>query len=271
MSSGHRGKQGGKRPRPSTGSSPEGPALLPAIKNLLAEEIGKVLDRIQVLELNFEAKIKKFEEKLNDVVNSVTFNEQSISEFQQKMKEDKEIVNQEIDSLKSYINRENLLFHGIVEGNQQEDVENLLRDFFVEHLRFDRASADEIEFQRAHRINSARRPRPIIARFLRYKDRAAVFQKAKNLKGSRMFITEDLPLRIRERQRAQLPALKAARSSGKMAYFSRSEPWKLYIDRVYVPRERQQVFIRQLPTETHPGNPGIRLQVAAGAESNLPE
>ena len=61
----------------------------------------------------------------------------------------------------------------------------------------DISEADTIEFQRIHRIGrlnpSQDKPRPIIARFLRYSDRELVMSRAKKLKGKGLGISADLP------------------------------------------------------------------------------
>ena len=51
-----------------------------------------------------------------------------------------------------------------------------------------------------------------------------------------------------------LLCMRATRSAGRLAYFSRSEPWKLFVDRVYMPREKQAEFVQQHPA-------GIRVHV----------
>ena len=154
------------------------------------EHIDRVMDRIQNMELKFETKMKKFDKEMDDVVKSVNFNGQNIQELktqiqklENKLKQERETVNQELDSMRSYISRENLLFHGLPDKEEKEDSENVLRQFFVEHLKLDKELVEKIEFQRAHRVNVAGRPRPIIARFLRYtcKEHTMVIQSAKNL------------------------------------------------------------------------------------------
>ena len=64
-----------------------------------------------------------------------------------------------------------------------------------------------------------------------------------------MFITDDLPKRVRDYRNSQVPVLKAARRAGKLAFFSRSEPGKLFVDHIWLPCEKQQAFIKSLPKE----------------------
>ena len=104
----------------------------------------------------------------------------------------------------------------------QEDTYTILKTFMEEFA--------EIEFQRLHRNGNPKedsRPRPIIARFLRYGDREFVFSNAKSLKGTEYGIPDDLP---REFVKSE------ARKASKRPYFIRAEPDKLFIDGVLCPR-----------------------------------
>ena len=89
--------------------------------------------------------------------------------------------------METYSRREKVKFFGLPEkpstsnGGERmqdgaqfpaEDSKEVIYNFLEEHLQIDR-SRDKIEFQRVHRLgkpNADARPRPIIARFLRYGD-----------------------------------------------------------------------------------------------------
>lgn len=66
---------------------------------------------------------------------------------------------------------------------------------------------------------SFEKPRPVVERFLQLKNKLAVLDKAKNLKGSGIFINEDFPEAVRQKkEKKPLPAKKAARERGDVAY-----------------------------------------------------
>lgn len=139
-----------------------------------------------------------------------------------------------------YQRRENLRFYGIEEkSGGKEDTHSVLQKFFEQLLKIQPEEVQEIEFQRVHRvgnkINEDGKPRAIIARFLRYRDREFIFSKTSLLKDSQFGISADLPKEIVKRRKEQSKKLIEARKSGKLAFFSRAEPDKLYIDRVLVP------------------------------------
>ena len=74
-----------------------------------------------------------------------------------------------------------------------EDTRDVLWKFLEEKLHIE--DARQIEFQRVHRNRKkiSNKPRPILARFLRFTDREMVRTKAKELKGTNLVIYEDLP------------------------------------------------------------------------------
>lgn len=147
--------------------------------------------------------------------------------------------------LETYSRRENLKFEGIPERKTQgeiqdraptEDTKAVLSDFLENVLGIQ--DAHSIEFQRVHRLGKPRtdndKDRVIIARFLRYSDRERVLKCGRRLEDTEYKMYEDLPKEIHDMRKRQIEKLKKARKDGKLAYFSKSEPDKLYIDGKYV-------------------------------------
>ena len=113
----------------------------------------------------------------------------------------------------------------------------MLKAFLQNQLKVDVGS---IEFQRVHRvgkINKDGRPRPIIARFFQYGDREFIFSKAKSLKDTGFRMSPDLPREIVRWRKlhVQEKKMNEARKAGRRAYFSHTEPDKLYIEGVLNP------------------------------------
>ena len=80
-----------------------------------------------------------------------------------------------------------------------------------------------MEIERAHRSGnpsgySGKRPRPIVIKFLRHKDKMAVLGKAKELKGTSIYMNEDYSEGVKQKRRELIPAMKAARERGDIAY-----------------------------------------------------
>ncbi len=95
----------------------------------------------------------------------------------------------------------------------------------VSELLTNKLELPNIELEHAHRVGQldAHRHRTIVVRFTRYGDREAVMRNVTKLKGTRIYINEDLCPASQNIRKAQIPAMKQAKSEGKVAYFRHTE------------------------------------------------
>ena len=127
------------------------------------------------------------------------------------------------DDLENRSRRNNLCFEGIPElryGNESwEKSEEKVKELIDNQLKM---NSQDIIIERAHRVGRKvpEKSRPIIAKFLNYKDRDAVLKARKNLKGSRQVIREDFSERILQKRKDLIPKMNEARNEGKIAYLS---------------------------------------------------
>ena len=113
--------------------------------------------------------------------------------------------------------RDNLLFVGIHEPeyveNDPEDVEKTLDSFLAQEMNI----TDKIPFHRVHRMGtyeSDDSPRPIVAKFERFKDRELVRRAApQTLRGKPFGVREQFPKVIEDRRKQLYPIMKKARSN----------------------------------------------------------
>jgi hypothetical protein len=69
--------------------------------------------------------------------------------------------------------------------------EDKIREIISEKLKMDHR---KIEVERVHKTGKqTTRARPIVVKFLRFKNKVAVLEKAKNLKGTYIFLNKDYP------------------------------------------------------------------------------
>ena len=138
--------------------------------------------------------------------------------------------------LEAYSRRENIKFLNIPEA-REEDTEEVLRSFMERDLGY--RNGRSVEIQRVHRLSNRRNsntaPRPIIARFLRYKDVEEIFSLGRRLEGTDFQMFRDLPLEIIKRRKDQMTVFKQARRQGMRASFSKSQPDKLFINGSFWP------------------------------------
>ncbi|KAK3105797.1 hypothetical protein FSP39_005899 [Pinctada imbricata] len=134
--------------------------------------------------------------------------------------------------------RDNLVFSGIEElppqqdGNGRpigEDTERTLSEFLATKM-----DIHDVGFHRVHRMGRLipGKTRPIVAKFVMYKDRERVRKSAKEkLTGSNYGISEQFPREINDRRKALYPTYKNAKRQGKRANFVMD---KLYVDGVLI-------------------------------------
>lgn len=129
-------------------------------------------------------------------------------------------VSDKIEYLEGHSHRSNLVFDGIPEqpGETWVDTEGMIKNVLVDKLLLKK----EIEIERTYRtgkpVTGSNRPRSIVVKFLIYKDKADVLGRAKNLKGSRIYINEDFTEAVRLKRKELLPKMREARDRGEIAY-----------------------------------------------------
>ena len=127
--------------------------------------------------------------------------QKSSEELKRKDKENEDKIKEVEDKLlyqEVYNRRENLRFFGIPESTTgAENTFEVMRNFLKEEL--DLENAENIEFQRAHRIGRKKtgEARPVIVRFLRFPERELVFRKARELESDTdVKVYSDLPRKL---------------------------------------------------------------------------
>ena len=107
----------------------------------------------------------------------------------QKVNDDLQAKLKEIEDknlyLEAYSRRENVIFENILQATDKEDTESVFRIFLETELGY--KDSNTVEIQRVHRLGKKRdeeKPRPIIARFLRYKDCEEILSMGFRLRGS---------------------------------------------------------------------------------------
>ena len=167
-------------------------------------------------------RLGKFEEKTNSGLAALEKENNKLSALV------KDIENKNL-YLEAYSRRENVKFENIPEEDPKEDTEMVLRSFLERELGF--SDAANIEIQRVHRLGKKKeeKPRPILARFLRYKDCEKLYSLGHRLRGTDFKMYQDLPFEIVERRRTQMETFKKAKRSNIPVAFSKAQPDKLYI------------------------------------------
>ena len=142
--------------------------------------------------------------------------------------------------------RDNLVFTGIgevtlKEDEEYEDVQKSLNTF----LEYEMGIYEQIQFHRVHRIGAYDKdtanesPRPIIAKFEKFKDREYVGSTARDtLKGKPFGIREQFPKVIEQKRKALYPIAKEARKNP-------DNKVRLVRDRLFVKEEEIVVALNE--------------------------
>ena len=148
--------------------------------------------------------------------------------------EDMMNLNMEIQHLKcrnikleAYTRRESIKIYNIqeIEGETPRGTEDLDHSMMEEKMKISREDMNEIRFERVHRLPTRRNPRrskntrPVIAKFSFYQDKEFVWSKVKNLKGTKIGISNDYPKEIEEIHTKLYPVLKKAKQEKQSAFF----------------------------------------------------
>ena len=214
---------------PSPQPSPQPATVEISIRALLEKMDKKLEDRFQRLESKLASKFdslqedvrtvreevadskikfKELDTKVSDIIKSVEFSSKTCEEKDKKqtaaLREMKEELECKVKALENKLllqekhdRKYNLLFYGIPE-EQNEDIEDKLKNLFVDDLKLDYTRVNNMYFAHGHRIPSKTPgPKPIILRFSQYSDRDLVLSNAYQLAGSRRRIIADWPVQMK--------------------------------------------------------------------------
>ena len=121
-------------------------------------------------------------------------------------------IERKTDDLECRSKRNNLIIYGLprVENETWQECEEMVQELLTDTLEMHESP----QFDRVHRL-SAKPNSSIVARCTFYKDNETIKKAQAKLKGSNVFISEDVSLRVQEIRKKLLPHLKAAKDEKK--------------------------------------------------------
>ena len=181
---------------------------------------------------------------------------------------DSKPVFERLDSLEDHSRRNNLRFSGIEElpNENWEQTAELVKKLVKNKLEF----PENFEVERAHRvgIRSSNKPRTIIAKFLRFQDRQKILRTSSKLKGTKIFVNEDLCEESLKKRKEKLPQLQQARREGKVAYFNHTTLIIKENPNSSTRRHTSQTEISSNPGQTQPSSSSIENSLDTGDSSS---
>ena len=128
-------------------------------------------------------------------------------------------VSAEINKIKAYSQRSNLIFEGIREEPGENCVQTISR-VIANHLDLQNAHT---VIDKAHRLgnrlhNTSAKPRPIIVRFTTHSAKETTYARRRRLGQSGIWVKEHLPFETERKQRMMTEVLKRAKHKDNNAY-----------------------------------------------------
>ena len=182
----------------------------------------------------------KYESQKNDLKNTksdIKAVENFCKTMEEKNKEldkQKERMDSKLLELERRSMRENLMFFGIEESEDEEnDCSEIIMKFCRENLKMQQADIDQIKLDRAHRMGAKRRNsvRPIVVKFHYYTDREKVRIKGvglrEELKRNNQSVRAQWPKEVLDKRKTLYPIMNREKELGKSVKFVRE---KLFIN-----------------------------------------
>ncbi|XP_078667360.1 uncharacterized protein LOC144909172 [Branchiostoma floridae x Branchiostoma belcheri] len=204
-------------------------------KDLLDQQEKNFRSFVQIITDSANQRMDNLVREMQDLKNSLNFSQGEISDTKERSDKNADKLKQleqnimtyntevtemanKLDYIENQSRRNNLIFDRIKDDRKEtwEQSETKVKEVLRNKLRL---NTDNIEIERAHRNGKpGDRPRPIVVKLLRYKDKQNILRQAKMLKGTQIFINEDFSDKIRQKRKDLQPALRAARERGQVAY-----------------------------------------------------
>ncbi|KAK3889169.1 hypothetical protein Pcinc_006743 [Petrolisthes cinctipes] len=206
------------------------------LKVLLDSQNQAFRSALDIVVEQFNSRIASMESKISDITRSLDFSHAEtvdlkgeVKLLQQTKRENNTIIEglknrvedvmQRMNNQEDYSRRNNIRISGFKESPNGETWEQTAEQ--VSTLIQDKLQLPSAKLEHARRVGPVTRlaPRTIVARFEHFGDREAVTRNSRKLKGTGIFINEDLCPASQENVKNQLPLMKQARTDGKIAYF----------------------------------------------------
>ena len=160
---------------------------VPAWFNEFSNHLETFSDELSATVMNFEKIDCSLESQLS-VQKAVT---DGLVNERKKLEEKISVLKAEVEDLRQYSRRTNLLIHG-VEETAQENTDNIIIDVINNKLGLKDITLKDVG--RTHRLGRKidGKKRPIIARFTSYRNRKMVFDAKRKLKNTGTVVTEHL-------------------------------------------------------------------------------
>ena len=201
---------------------------------LLQQNSDTIKSYVQLLFDSLKNEIESVKRENTEIKRSLEFTQSELREAQTTIREQRRLIEDSNDGatteirervreLEDYSRRNNLILDGIPErsGETNENLQVAVVNIFKEKMNVN------ANVEIAHRLgrsgnpnHNPSRPRQVIVKMRNFSDRQACIRSASKLKGTNIYINEDLSRASLEIRKTRLPELQEKRRQGLIAYFS---------------------------------------------------
>ena len=210
------------------------------VKELMTIQQNAYRDATSLLFNSLHKRIEDQNNVIYELRKCLEFSQQDITEMKKELTECKNqlsqnsiklVETQELSNslqfkqaqMEDHTRKKNIRIEGINETKQENWEQTQVK---VQQLLDDKLELENVKVDFAHRINRKQNrsgPRPIIARLTHDSDKEKTMKNSWKLKGSQIFINEDLSEFTLQKRKELMTEMKNAKQAGKIAYFRKEK------------------------------------------------
>lgn len=212
-------------------------------KLIMEQYVDTVKSFVQMFVDSFKSDLKELREENNELKRSLEYSQEEIADLKKTAKQQADLIKkmgdvqgnfgkleENVRRMDDYGRRGNLIIDGLEESVDEnpEQTQHKVQTFIKEKLSI------PVQLESANRlggnsqststsIERNSKPRMIIARFGKISERQNVMKSSAKLKGTNVFLNDDVCRTTMDIRRQKMNELKDKRKQGYIAYFSGSE------------------------------------------------
>ena len=202
------------------------------ISLLLDQNLEVVKTFVTMIVSDMKTEVESLRKENCELKNSLQFSQAEIDDLKLKVTEQQDAMKgmqqyltinkdlrKRVRQLDDLSRKKHLRIDGINELENENHEETQVK---VEYILNEKMGMN-VKLESSNRmrsVNNDRKPRSIIIKFSTFRDRQICLRPAPKLKGTNIFVNEDVSKEILEKRTAQLDIMKEKRRLGSIAYFS---------------------------------------------------
>ena len=208
------------------------------LRSVLEQNFSTVKGFIEMMFKDVKQDVRELREENEELRKSLTFSQRQIDELRKDVRDLKSSENnstlvmnklsdasERVRVLEDTSRNKNIRITGICEFNNEnaEQTQVKVCKLISENLRLENITVTDAYRVGKHTPQLSRGPRPIIAKLTSVNDKISCFKTSNRLKGTDIFISDDVSKATLDIRRQKLDILKQKRQEGFIAYFSGTE------------------------------------------------